>query len=141
MTDGLPSLPVVVDDHGSLEVYEDIAGACAELEIYDARNDGIRVFDADGKRLVVETSGYDVVGMHVASNVEPDPAYLRSRAIWAIRQIDPTAEAAEDLDALPLTNLLGRLELLQSQPRRVRSRGRSCRGVVCQWRSRRKTSD
>ena len=124
LTNDAPAPPIIVDDHGSVEIYLDAAGACAELEIYDVRKDGVQVLDTRGRRNRVQVDGYDVIGMSLDDRHPADMDYLIKSVRSGIRQLDSSVTELDDLEGLGLEAVLERLWSLQTAaapPRRLRA--------------------
>lgn len=79
-----PKPPIVVDENGDIEVYASVEDACAELEATDVNRGAYELFDSEGFRLRAEVSGYDVVGMSVASPNRTEMSLLRvyGTSLW-----------------------------------------------------------
>jgi hypothetical protein len=97
--------PIVIDDHGALEVYPSVAMACADLEVVDVNDGAFEAFDSLGRHLLLTThDGHISIDVPRVSN--PNPEELERRLRFSIRRLGIGRVGVESLDDTPLSLML-----------------------------------
>lgn len=99
-----PIAPIVVDDNGDVDVYQDVESACDALEAYDI--DVFEAFDGGGRRLRPLAEGHQVVDLVVLDPDEETSSFLRDRLVAYMRRVGPDHFAPATYEAETLEVIL-----------------------------------
>jgi hypothetical protein len=97
--------PVIVDEHGDIELYPTIQAACFDLEAIDVRNDEYEVFDSRGNRLAIAAEG-ERVRIWLDPRSQPAPEELADRLRRFISRVGPDRIGIDDAEAATLDQLV-----------------------------------
>ncbi len=97
--------PIVIDDHGDLEVYPTVAMAGAAVEAADVLNGGLEAFDSEGRPLRFAAYG-NRVALEMPQDSRPDSDQLEGRLRDFIHRVGADRIGIVDVEDAPLSALL-----------------------------------
>jgi hypothetical protein len=97
--------PIVIDEHGDIQIYQTVAIACRSLEAIDVLNDEFEAFDSNGRALVL-LAQENRVSLALPADSHPNPAELERRLRRYINAIGADRMGVANLDRAPLAVML-----------------------------------
>lgn len=99
-----PIKPVVVNEHGSVDIYSSASTACSSLEAIDVRAGEYEAFDIHGRRLQIIAEGW-VVKMEYSTDTKDYSAHVERLVRAFAHRIGPRKLPTVDPDTDSVENL------------------------------------
>lgn len=118
------ALPIILDEHGSCDIYARYDEAVRAIEAIDVRNNEYRGYDAEGRKLALSADDADKITISLAEEEPTHQQELREVLIKHLRGLKDSPDQVEDRSIE---------ELLQLAPQHQYSQDQSGFSALAAW--------